>query len=212
MLPYSEVFLVIVSLLILSGYHLWLFFQVRREPLSTSIGFNNHVRETWIKYIQDDSRDILVVQTLRNWTMAATFLGSTSIILSLGILSFALTTDGLSDIAHEFNFLGSQNHRVLLIKTLLLTAVYIFVFLTFILAVRFYNHAAFLINIPKNYHLSINSESALTALNQGALYYYLGMRGYYVSIPLVFWLMGPVWMFFSAIIVTFLVYKLDHGI
>ena len=144
--------------------------------------------------------------------MAATFLASTAVFLALGILSFALTTDGFNDIAHEFNILGSESHFILLIKALLLSANFIFSFLSFVLAVRFYNHAAFLINIPVNYHLSIKSENVATAINQGALCYNLGMRGYYLSIPLIFWLLGPTWMFFCALIVTFIVYKLDHGI
>jgi len=212
MFSYIEALFVTVSLLILFGYPIWHLLQVKRMPLATSTGFNNHARATWVKHIQDEQRDILAVQTLRNWTMAATFLASTSIILSLGILSFALTTDGLSDIAHEFNLFGSQSHSLLLVKALLLAIDFIAVFLAFALAVRFYNHAAFLINIPPNYHLSINSETVVSAINQGALCYNLGMRGYYISIPLLFWLLGPVWMFFCALFVTFLVYRLDHGI
>ncbi len=178
----------------------------------TSTGFNNNARSIWVKHIHEKELGILAVQTMRNWTMSATFLASTAILLSLGILSFALTTDGLNEIAHEFNYFGSQTHAILLIKALFLGADFMFSFISFVLAVRFYNHASFLINIPLNYHLSINSESVTTAINQGALCYNLGMRGYYLSIPLIFWLLGPVWMCIFSIIVTFIAYKLDHGI
>lgn len=200
------------SFLIFFGYHFWHYFQIKREPMISSTGFNNNARSIWVKHIREKELGILAVQTLRNWTMSATFLASTAILLSLGILSFALTTQGLNEIAHEFNFFGSQAHILLLIKALFLGADFMFAFISFVLAVRFYNHAAFLINIPQNYHLSINSESIITAINQGALCYNLGMRAYYLSIPLIFWLLGPIWMLAWAVMVTFVVYKLDHGI
>ncbi len=207
-----EFLLFISAFVAFFGYHIWHFFQIRREPLLTSTGFNNHARSIWVKHIRENKLDILAIQTLRNWTMSATFLASTAILLSLGILSFALTTDGLNEIAHEFNFMGSQKHSVLLVKALFLGANFMFTFISFVLAVRFYNHASFLVNIPENYHLSINSHNVVTAINQGALCYNLGMRGYYLSLPLIFWLLGPVWMLSCALIVTFIVYRLDHGI
>ncbi|MCW8931828.1 MAG: DUF599 domain-containing protein [Gammaproteobacteria bacterium] len=200
------------SFIVFFGYHAWHFFQTKRTPLLTSTGFNNQARSIWIKHIRDKSLDILAVQTLRNWTMAATFLASTAILLSLGILSFALTTDGLNEIAHEFNFMGSEAHSILLVKALLLGIDFMFTFISFVLAVRFYNHASFLINIPENYDLSINSNNIVTAINQGAQCYNLGMRGYYLSLPLSFWLLGPIWMFCCTLLVTFVVYKLDHGV
>jgi len=200
------------SFVIFFGYHVWHFFQIKRAPILTSTGFNNKARSIWVNHVRDKELALLAVQTLRNWTMSATFLASTAILLSLGILSFALTTDGLSEIAHEFNFMGSQAHSVLLIKALFLGVDFMLAFISFVLAVRFYNHASFLINIPKNFYLSINSETVITAINQGALCYNLGMRAYYLSIPLVFWLLGPTWMLICTLIVTFIIYKLDHGI
>lgn len=207
-----EFFLVFSSLMLIFGYHVWYYFQIKREPLITSRGFNDHAHTIWVKHIRENELDILAVQTLRNWTMSATFLASTAILLSLGILSFALTTEGLSEIAHAFNFLGSTSHTALLIKALFLGANFMFAFIAFVLSVRFYNHAAFLINIPENYHLSINSNNVCNAIKYGAIFYNLGMRSYYLSMPLIFWLLGPIWMFICALLVIFIVYKLDHGI
>lgn len=142
----TEFLIAVTALGTFLGYHLWHFFQIKSSPLATSTGFNNKARAIWVKHIRDNALDILAVQTLRNWTMAATFLASTSILLALGILSFALTTDGLNEIAHEFNFWGSQTHAVLLIKALFLAADFMFGFISFVLAVRFYNHTSFLIS------------------------------------------------------------------
>ena len=208
----SEGLIVLAAFLILYGYQFLHYLQVRHNPMSTSVGFNNHARAVWVKHIQKSKLDILAIQTLRNWTMAATFLASTAILMALGILSFALTSDGLNELAHDFNLLGSQHHTLLIAKALLLALTFLFSFMSFALAVRSYNHASFLINIPPNYHLSINSENVITTINQAALYYNLGMRGYYTSVPLVLWLLGPTWMLAAAAVITFVNYKLDHGI
>lgn len=212
MLLYLEPIIAVAAFSVFFGYHLWYFFQVKRQPSATSIGFNNHARSIWVKHIRDNNLDILAIQTMRNWIMAATFSASTSILLALGILSYSLTIDGVNDVAHQFNIFGSRSHAVLLFKALLLAIDFIFAFIAFALAVRFYNHASFLINIPKNYNLSINSKYDISAINQAALCYNLGMRAYYLSIPLAFWILGPLWMFICALIVTYMVYKLDHGI
>jgi hypothetical protein len=37
------------------------------------------------------------------------------------------------------------------------------------------------------------------------------MRCYYVSIPLALWMLGPVWFLAGSIVMTTLIYRLDHG-
>ena len=99
MFSYIEALFVTVSLLILFGYQIWHLLQVKRMPLATSTGFNNHARATWVKHVQDEQRDILAVQTLRNQVMAATFLASTATLISLGLLSAAFRPGLFSDIS-----------------------------------------------------------------------------------------------------------------
>jgi hypothetical protein len=48
----------------------------------------------------EEATDSLAIQTLRNWTMAATFLASTAIFIGLAFLSFAVTVEPLSKFAH----------------------------------------------------------------------------------------------------------------
>jgi H+/Cl- antiporter ClcA len=43
----------------------------------------------------------------------------------------------------------------------------------------------------------------------GALHYILGMHGFYISIPFILWLFGPVWMLLGSIGLVFVLRKVD---
>jgi uncharacterized membrane protein len=156
--------------------------------------------------------DILAVQTLRNWTMAATFLASTAIVIALGVLSFALTYEGLDQLNNIVHLAGVRSHKLAVIKALLVVLVFLIAFVSFSVCVRFYNHAGFLLNLPRDdQEMLLDSEAAIRALSRGASAYNLGMRCYYIAIPLALWLLGPIWFFAGAIVMTVLIYRLDHG-
>ena len=82
-----------VALLLLVVYHVQLYRKMRSDPLSTSLGLARRTRELWVQSMMKGGKDILAVQTLRNWTMAATFLASAAILIGLGIFNLAVTAD-----------------------------------------------------------------------------------------------------------------------
>jgi uncharacterized membrane protein len=207
---YAEIALTAATFAILFGYQVLNLVEAKRRPMSTSLGFNSRARDLWVRSVIRDKRDILAVQTLRNWTIAATFLASTAIVLALGFLNFALTSEGLSELAHKFNLFGSTNPTLLVAKALTSVNVFLFTFFNFTLAVRAYNHAAFLINVPEGEDAAINPDTVVGAINRGAHSYNLGMRGYYVAVPVTLWVLGPTWFFFSSLIVTYAVHRLEH--
>ncbi|MCF7978426.1 MAG: DUF599 domain-containing protein [Chromatiaceae bacterium] len=202
---------------LLIGYHLIHLLEVRYWPARTSLGRNNRARARWASNVMARGADILAVQTLRNWTMAATFLASTAIVIGLGILSFALTYEGLDQLNNIFHIAGIRSHKLAVIKALLVVLVFLIAFVSFSLCVRFYNHAAFLLNLPRDDQalplaLPLDSDAAIRALSRGASAYNLGMRCYYVAIPLALWLLGPIWFLAGALVMTMLIYRLDHGL
>ena len=81
-----DFYLTAASFLILGIYHLYWIYRIYRKPMTTSVGITNHLRGHWVESIMEERRDILAVQTLRNWTMAASFLASTGILICLGLL------------------------------------------------------------------------------------------------------------------------------
>jgi hypothetical protein len=103
-------------------YHLRLNRQVRVTPLTTGNGLTNHDRRVWVQNIVDQKRDILAVQTFRNWVMASTFLASTAILISLGLVASAFRTKITSSATHALNVFGHPSETLWIIKLFVLSA------------------------------------------------------------------------------------------
>ena len=79
------------SVALLGGYYLWLTIEVRRNPQRTVIGYSAIKRRDWVRSVMTDRRDILAVQTLRNWTMASSFLATTAILICISSPPFRIS-------------------------------------------------------------------------------------------------------------------------
>ena len=98
-----EFYLTAASFLILAIYHAQWIYRIYRKPMTTAVGITNHLRGHWVESIMEERRDILAVQTLRNWTMAASFLASTGILICLGLLSVAASPEKMAEITPSLN-------------------------------------------------------------------------------------------------------------
>jgi hypothetical protein len=72
----------------------------------------NHATRVWVQSIVDKKRDILAVQTFRNWVMASTFLASTAIRISLGLAASAFRTENTSSATHALNVFGHPSETL----------------------------------------------------------------------------------------------------
>ncbi len=205
-----EFYFTAAAFLILAIYHIHWVYLILRKPMSTSVGITNHLRGHWVESIMADRRDILAVQTLRNWVMASSFLASTGILICLGLLSVAVSPERMAEITPSLQELVRE-HRVLwLFKLMVLIVDFFFIFFSFCLAIRYFNHVNFMINVPSTLAHKITPEYVTTILNRGMLHYTMGMRGYYFSVLLFLWLFGPIWMLIGTIIITIILYHLDR--
>lgn len=193
-------------------YHVYLARKMRKEPFSTSQGLTRHTRELWVRDVIACGRDILAVQTLRNWTMGATFLASTAILISLGVFNLAITADKQGELSQLLGQFGSAHPGLWLSKLILLGADFLFAFFNFTLAIRYYNHTGFMINLPKDENSEISVEDVIEILERGGTHYFLGMRAYYLSIPLLLWLFGPIWLVAGTGLLVATLYRLDRGV
>jgi len=200
------------AFLLLVAYHVYLYISIHRYPLRTSQGMVRRVRELWVRSVMDERKDILAVQTLRNWTMAATFLASTAIIIGLGIFNLAVTADKQGELSTLLNLVGNDTPGLWTFKLVLLGANFLFAFFNFILAVRYFNHTGFMICLPSEAHAEFTVETVIAVLARGAMHYTLGMRGYYLSIPLLLWVFGPLWLMAGTILLMLVLYQADRGI
>jgi uncharacterized membrane protein len=160
----------------------------------------------------EDKRDILAVQTLRNWVMASSFLASVAILIGLGVLNAAFRTDKMSEISIALNFFGTKNETIWMIKLMALSADFFFAFFNFALSIRYYNHASFAINVPPDQDPIVTYDAVAKIINHGTTHYTLGMRCYYLAVPFTLWLFGPSWMLAGAIILILMLYKLDRTV
>jgi uncharacterized membrane protein len=202
--------MVLTTAVVFTAYHVHLYVKVHRLPLATAIGITNHARHMWVEGIIRDKRDILAVQTLRNQVMAATFLASTAILISLGSFSAAFRPGVFMEVSHTLNLLGTKTEALWMFKLMLLGILFFVTFFNFSLCIRYYNHVGFMINTFQPNDATVSAEAVTQVLNHGALHYSIGMRGFYLSIPIALWLFGPIWMLAGSLILVAILYRLDR--
>lgn len=206
----AEAILVGASLLLLLGYHLILIDRVRRKPETTASGLASRARRIWVETVMEQKLDILAVQTLRNFTMAASLLASTAILLSLGMLNLAFRADDFIHVTHAFVVVGSGGTTLWFVKWFLGAVTFFLAFFNFTLAIRHVNHVSFMINVPPGKDPDVTPGHVAWVLNRGALHYTFGMRGLYLSVPFVLWLFDPVWMLLGSALLILLLTQIDR--
>ena len=207
---WPEIIITSSGFLALLIYHMHLFYKVKTTPMSISIGLTNHLRREWVQTIMEEERDILAVQTIRNWVMASSFLASAAILIGLGVLSAAFSAERTFEISQALNLLGTKSEEMWLIKLMLLAVDFFFAFFNFALSIRYYTHASFAINVPPSHDPIVTYDAVTEILNRGAIHYTLGMRGYYLSVPFTLWMFGPMWMAIGTAVLIMILYKLDR--
>jgi len=209
----NDIASVAASIVLLVTYRAYLWFRVRRNPCYSIQAVNRAARCAWVQGImQDESKSILGVQTLRNSTMAATFLASTAVLLIIGTLTLTEQTDKLVNTWHSLNALGSHHPGLWTAKLLFLLSNFFVAFFSFAMSVRLYNHVGYQINVPIQLRPpSINPKNVAIHLNRAGYYYSLGMRAYYYAVPLVFWLFGPHFMFAATVVLIAMLYHVDRA-
>lgn len=202
-----------LSAALLGGYYLFLHWRIsRHNALYTIQAVNAEARRLWVESVMRDRRDILAVQTLRNSTMAATFLASTAVLLIMGALSMSGHGGDVANVLHSLNMSGAVDPTLWMIKLLVLVIDLAVAFFSFTLAVRKFNHVGYLLNIPADLqHPVITPRYVADFLNRAAHHYSIGMRAYYFTLPLMFWLFGPHLMLICSLVLIFVLFRLDRA-
>jgi uncharacterized membrane protein len=202
----------VASVALLLIYHGYLHYKVSKNRAYTVQAVNAMARTAWVVTIMKERRDILAVQTLRNSTMAATFLASTSVLLIIGVLTLGGQTDKLEGTWHVLNSIGSRHPELWLVKLLLLLLDLFSAFFSFSMAIRIFHHVGYMINVPLSLnHRVISPDHVAAHLNRAGRYYSIGMRAYYLAVPVVFWLFGPHLMLASTALLIAVLYHLDRA-
>ncbi|MEO5329457.1 MAG: DUF599 domain-containing protein [Magnetococcus sp. THC-1_WYH] len=226
----EQLIISVLTFVVLIAYHAHLLYHLKRHPDRTSIGVSNHMRTRWVERVMSENRDVLAVQTLRNLTMAASFLASTAIMVDLWLMNAVL---GDSSRENTLKFLADDGFgldKFWVFKLILLAILFMFCFANFMLAIRFYNLVAIYINVPPDkikiryfqkpgFFIDMSQlpdigEKFLPVaetLNRGAAHYTLGMRGYYFVFPFSLWLFGAGWFLFGTLFMLVVLRRVDSS-
>ncbi|KGN64154.1 uncharacterized protein LOC101217102 [Cucumis sativus] len=185
-----EYLMVPLGFAVLVSYHLWLIITIYRRPKRTVIGINAESRRQWVStMISDPAKNgVLAVQTIRNNIMASTLMATTTITIGSLISVFVSSTSST----------GKYRYIVLC---------FLVAFLCNVQSIRYYAHASFLVTLPDG---EGRKEYLAAILNRGSLFWSLGLRAFYFTIPLFLWIFGPLSMFASCYLITFVLYFLDY--
>jgi uncharacterized membrane protein len=205
-----ELFAVLLSAGLLGGYYVWLALELRRQPLRTVIGYAAIKRREWVRSVMAERRDILAVQTLRNWTMAASFLATTAILIASGTLHFLTAISERTALLHAINFFGSSSQTLITLKLFAIVATLLAAFFNFAVAVRYYNHVAIDINAPPPEPGEGDLAAVQGLMDRGSWHYTFGMRSFYLVVPLALWLFGGLWLLLGSAVLCVGLYHMDH--
>ncbi|WP_137937331.1 DUF599 domain-containing protein [Chitinivorax sp. B] len=203
--------------LITSTFLLWLYQQMvkirtRRDPHYSLFGMSNEARKEWLVMLaKRGGDDILAVQTLRNSTMAATFLASTAVLLIIGTLSFGAQAGHNGSIS-LFGIRYGLTPGLLLVKVMVIVLLLISAFFCFTTAIRIFNHLGYVLAAfrdPEKVPTALPRATML--INRAGGYYSLGMRCYYFLIPYVFWLFGAGYLLAATLGVMAVLYRIDRA-
>jgi uncharacterized membrane protein len=197
------------ALLIYQAYLRW---RTRLDPASSTQDLMLVARAAWVETVMQERRDILAVQTLRNSTMAASFMASTAILLIIGVLTLSAQGEKLSGTWHALNFLGNAGAEMWLFKLLVMLFDLMFAFFAFSMSVRLFHHIGYSINVPLSRGLAQTQTAQVVAqMNRAGIFYRIGTRAYFYTVPLLFWLFGPLLLVGSTVGLIFFLYHLDRA-
>ncbi len=201
-----------VSALVVVAYYVALHARTRRDPTSSIHVVNELARTLWVKHVMTHpARDVMAVQTLRNFLMGASLMATTAAFLILGTLTLTGQAEGIGRSWH-LSFFGSSSAALWVVKVMCLLADFIFAFFAFAMAIRLANHVVFMLNVPAPWpHASLSPEEVAARLNRAGRHFAAGMRAFFFAVPLVFWLFGPLFLVVAAIGLVYALNRLDRN-
>jgi uncharacterized membrane protein len=202
-----------ISATIVSAYYYFLRRKVRANPTYTIHGVNALARRLWVENImRNPAKDIMAVQSLRNFIMAPSLMASTAALLIIGTLTLSGQAENISHSWHVLSIGGSHSTQLWILKVMLLLVDFIVAFFAFAMSVRLANHVLFMVNVPEHdAHHNLSPKAVARRLHRAGNMFAIGMRAFFFAIPLVFWLFGPYFLLIASVGLVMTLYRLDRS-
>lgn len=210
----TDILCVALGLLAIAVYYILHAARGSKDP-SYSIHYANEVaRRAWIEHVMSNpGKDVMAVQTLRNFIMNGILMVSTSTLLIVGTLTLSGQADTIARSWHAINLGGSHSAELWIFKIMCLLADFLLAFFAYAMAIRLANHVLFMVNLPREAQLllpALSPSEVAARFNRAGRLIAVGMRAYFFAIPLVFWLFGPLYMLAATLGVVALLSRLDR--
>lgn len=210
-MPDIAAFLASAAMIVI--YYVFLSLKARRNPTYTIHGVNEIARSLWVANVMSTpSKDVMAVQTLRNFIMGASLMGSTATLLIIGTLTLSGQADTIARNWHVLNPVGSHAAEIWIIKVLALLVDFIIAFFAFAMSVRLVNHVVFMLNVPDHdAYPELSAHNVSRRLNRAGNMFAIGLRAFFFAVPLVFWLFGPAFLVLATVGLIISLYSLDRS-
>lgn len=202
---------IVASLIAFAFYELYIRWVTAKVPMKTARSANATIRSHWVRAVMSrPGAEILVIQTLRNSVMAASFMATTAVLA----LSATLTLSGVGN--HENGLWqhapsGSGDSIIFAAKILLLAGSFLVSFLFLATAVRFFNHVGYLITGEIGSTESERKQAlAIAYLNRAGHNYSLGLRSFFACIPFLAGLFSTYLLLPATVLLIFILYSFDR--
>ncbi|XP_078152681.1 uncharacterized protein LOC144547876 isoform X2 [Carex rostrata] len=204
--------LVPLGFLMCVSYHLWLWQKVKTQPHQTYVGLQFNLQRSWVLTIVKDNnkKEMLAVQSLRNALMGSILMASTSIVLSTGLAALLSSTYTIKK-ALNTTIYGSRDEHMMAIKYAFILTIFLFSFLCYSLSIRFFGQFGFLVNVPRGNddNNPVTVEYVCGLLGKGFGLNTIGNRLFLVAMPLLFWIVGPILVFLCYVCMMVILYNVD---
>lgn len=193
----------------LVAYELALLWKQRRSPATLARAAHANLREEWFAALsKQPGSEILAVQTLRNSLMSATMTASTA---ALGLIGSAtLLAPTMTSSIGTFDNLASH-FTARLVMELVLMGVLFASLVCSAMAVRYYNHAGFVLSMPVD---SVERRqwgpTAVAYLRRAGLLYSWGLRHLLMVAPLLVFIVYPLAGPVAALLVVAALFGFDR--
>jgi uncharacterized membrane protein len=196
------------------GYYVHHNRQAEKNPRYSIHKVNATARRLWIENVMSNTgKDVMAVQTLRNFIMVSIMMATTASMLVIGTLTLTGQAENITRSWHVLGMGGSHSAYMWLIKVMCLLVVFIVAFFSYAFSMRQATHVLFMVNVPQSaYQLypELSPERVGDKLVSAGNMIALGMRAYLFAIPLVFWLFGPVFFLLATMGLVATLHHLDR--
>jgi uncharacterized membrane protein len=208
----SDTLAIACSAALIGAYYGFLWVKVRNNPTYTIHGVNELARTLWVASVmQTPGKELIAVQTLRNFIMGASLMASTSALLIIGTMTLSGQAETISRSWHVLNLGGSHAAELWIVKVIALLVDFIIAFFAFAMVVRLVNQLVFMLNVPAHdAHHALSPHNVARRLNRAGSMFAVGMRAFFFAVPLVFWLFGPLFLALATVGLVMTLYHLDR--